>query len=70
MMMYDCDDDELAFVDATGDDRVAEIGAGDVDEINGEGLLLRFFAVGTGTGVVGVGWGEAVAETGERASGD
>ena len=67
MMMYDCDDDELAFADATGDDRVVGIGAGDVDEINGGGLLLRFFVVGTGTGV---GWGEAVAETGERASGD
>jgi len=81
MTMCDCGDDELAFVDATGDDSVAELGAGDVDEINGEGLLLRFFAVRTGTkvgegagagvaGVLGVGWGEVVAETGERASGD
>jgi arginine decarboxylase-like protein len=70
VMTCDCDGDELAFVDATGDDRVVEMGAGDVDEISGEGFLLRFFAVGAGTGVVGVGWGEAVAEMGERASGD
>jgi hypothetical protein len=89
MMLCDCDDDELAFVEATGGDdrRVAEIvgsndataDAGDVDEINGEGFLLRFFGVGTevgagagaGTGTgVGVGRGEAVAEMGESASGD
>jgi hypothetical protein len=80
MMMCDCDDDELAFVDATGDDRVVEIGsngatrdAGDVDAISGEGFLLRFFDVGTEVGAgagVGVGWREAVAETGESASGD
>jgi hypothetical protein len=80
MMMCDRDDDELAFVDATGDDRVAEMGsngatgdAGDVDAISGEGFLLRFFDVGTevvaGAGV-GVSWGGAVAETGESASGD
>jgi len=44
------DDDELAFVDATGDDRVAEIGsngatgdAGDVDAISSKGFLLSFF---------------------------
>jgi hypothetical protein len=74
VMTCDCDGDELAFVDATGDDRVVEMGAGDVDEISGEGFLLCFFAVGAGTGVGvgvgGVGWGEAVAEIGERASGD
>ena len=42
MVMGDCDDDELAFVDATGDDRVAEIGsdsatgdAGDADAMSG-----------------------------------
>jgi hypothetical protein len=78
MAMCDCDDDELAFVDATGDDRVTKIGsngatgdAGDVDPISGEGFLLRFFDVGTevGTGArVGTGWGEAVAEMGESAS--
>ena len=78
--MCDCDDDELAFVDATGGDRVAEIGsngttgdAGDVDAISGEGFLLRFFDVETEVGAgagVGIGWGEAVAETGESASGD
>jgi hypothetical protein len=76
MMMCDCDDDDDD--DATGDDRVAEIGSngatGDVDSINGEGFLRRFFDVGSevgaGAGVVGVGWGEAVAEMGESASGD
>ena len=43
MVMGNCDDDELAFVDATGDDRVAEIGsdsargdAGDADAMSGE----------------------------------
>ena len=78
MMMCDCDDDD----DATGDDRVAEMesngATGDVDSINGEGFLRRFFDVGsevgagpgTGAGVVGVGWGEAVAEMDESASGD
>jgi hypothetical protein len=81
MGMCDCNDDELAFVvDATGDDRDAEIGsdrstddAGDADAISGESVLLRFFDVGTEVGVgagagVGVGWGEAIAETagGER----
>jgi hypothetical protein len=47
MMMCNCDDDELAFVDATGDEGVAEIGsngatvdAGDIDAISG--FLLRF----------------------------
>ena len=59
IVMCDCDDDddELAFVDATGDDRVAEIrsndatgDAGDVDAISGEGFLLRFFDVGTEVG--------------------
>jgi hypothetical protein len=78
-----CDDDQLVFVDTTGDDRVAEIGSkgatgdgGDIDAISGEGFLLRFFDVGTGTEVVvagagiGVGLGEAVAEMGESASGD
>ena len=80
MTMCDCDDDELAFVNGTGGDRVAGIGsdrttgdAGDVDSISGEGFLLRFFDVGTeveaGAGV-GAGWGEAVAEMGESASGD
>jgi hypothetical protein len=77
MMMCDCDDDDD---DATGDDRVAETGSngttGDVDSISGEGFLRRFFDVGSevgagaGAGVVGVGWREAVAETGESASGD
>jgi hypothetical protein len=75
MMMCDCDDDDD---DAIGDDRVAEIGSngatGDVDPINGEGFLRRYFDVGSevgaGAGVVGVGWGEAVAEMGESASGD
>jgi hypothetical protein len=76
MMMCDCDDDE----DATGDDRVAEIrssgSTGDVDSISGEGFLRRFFdagsEVGAGAraGVVCVRWREAVAETGESASGD
>jgi hypothetical protein len=76
MIMCDCDDDD----DATGDDRVAEIGSngatGDVDSISGEGFLRRLFDVGSevgagaGAGVVGVGWGEAVAEMGESASGD
>ena len=85
MVMGDCDDDELAFVDATGDDRVAEIGsdsakgdAGDADAMSGEGFLLSFFEVGigtevvagAGTEVVGVGREEAVAEMGESASGD
>ena len=80
MMMYDCDDDKVAFVDATGDDPVAEIGsngdtgdAGDADSISGEGFLVRFFDVGTEVGAGasgGGGWGEAVAETGESASGD
>jgi hypothetical protein len=80
MMICDCDDDELAFIDATGSDRVAEIGsngatgnAGDVDAISGEGFLVRFFDVGTEVGAgagVGAGWGEAVVETGESASGD
>lgn len=81
-MVCDCDDDGLAFkfVDATGDDRVAEMGsngaagdAGDVDAIRGEGLLLRFFGGGAEVGAdVGVGAGsrEAVGETGESASGD
>jgi hypothetical protein len=82
MGMCDCNDDELAFVvDATGDDRDAEIGsngatgdAGDADAISGEGFLLRFFDVGTevvGAGAgVGAGWGEAVAEPGVSVSGD
>jgi hypothetical protein len=85
MVMGDCDDDELAFVDATGDDRVAEIGsdsakgdAGDADAMSGEGFLLSFFEVGigtevvagAGTEVVGVGREEAVAEMGESASCD
>jgi hypothetical protein len=75
-MMCDCDDDD----GSTGDDRVAEIGfngaTGDVDSINGEDFLRRFFDVGSevgagaGAGVVGVGWREAVAETGESVSGD
>jgi hypothetical protein len=86
-MTGDCDDDKVAFVDATGDDRVAEIGsdsatgdAGDADAMSGEGFLLRFFDVGTGTevgagagagaAVAGVGRGEAVTEMGESASGD
>lgn len=81
-MICDCDDEGLAFkfVDATGDDRVAEMGsngatgdAGDVDAINGEGLLLRFFNGGVEVGAeagVGAGPREAVAETGESASGD
>jgi hypothetical protein len=55
IMCDDCDDGVLAFVDdATGDDRVAEIGskgargdAGDADVIGIEGFLLRFFDVGT-----------------------
>jgi hypothetical protein len=77
MMICDCDDDKLAFIDVTGDGRVAEIGhngatgdAGDVDAITSrEGFLLRFFDMGTevgaGAGVgVGVGWGKAIAETG------
>jgi hypothetical protein len=49
MMVCDCDDEKLAFVDATGDDLVAEIGsngatvdAGDVDEISGEGFSLMW----------------------------
>lgn len=57
MTMCGCGDDELAFVDATGDARVAEIGGGDIDSINGEGFLLRVFDVGTGT-EVGAGTGE------------
>jgi hypothetical protein len=63
MMKCDCDDDELAFVDATGGDRVADIAsngatgdAGDADAISGEGFLLRFFDVGTEVGA-GVGAG-------------
>jgi hypothetical protein len=75
MMMCGCDDDKLAFVDVTGDGRVAEIGpnsttgdAGDVDAITSrEGFLLRFFDMGTEVGAgagVGVGWGKAIAETG------
>lgn len=75
-MMCDCDDDELAFVDATGDGRTKG-DVGDVDAIRGEGFLVRFFDVetevgeGTGAGVhVGAGFGEAVTETGESASGD
>jgi hypothetical protein len=61
MMTCDCDND-----DATGDDRIAEIGSngarggtGDVDAINGEDTLLRFIDVGTevgaGTGAAGIG---------------
>ena len=57
MMMCSCDDDQLAFVDATGDGQVAEIrsngatgDAGDVDAISSEGFLLRFFDVGTKVG--------------------
>lgn len=78
MMMCDCDDDddELAFVDAIGDGR-ATGDVGDIDAIRGEGFLVRFFDMGTevgeGTGAgvhVGAGLGEAVAETGESASGD
>jgi hypothetical protein len=52
MMMCSCDDDQLAFVDATGDGQVAEIrsngatgDAGDVDAISSEGFLLCFFDV-------------------------
>ena len=83
MTMGDCDDDEHVFIDATDDDRVAEIGsdsatgdAEDADAMSGEGFLLRFFDVGTGTevgagaGAGGVGRGKAVAEMGGSASGD
>ena len=84
MTMGDCDNDELAFIDATDYDYVAEIGsdsvtgdAEDADAMSGEGFLLRFFDVGTGTevgegagaGAGFVGRGEAVAEMGESASG-
>ena len=71
MMMCDCDDDE----DATGDDRVAEIRSSGATG-DGEGFLRHFFDVGSEVGagaragVVGVGWREAVAETGESTSGD
>lgn len=54
MSICECEDDELALVDTTGDGRAAEIGsncsthnAGEVDAIRGEGLLVRFYAVGT-----------------------
>ena len=74
MTLGDCDDDELAFIDATDDDRVAEIGsdsatgdAEDADAMSGEGFLLRCFDVGTGTEVgagAGAGAGAAVAGVG------
>jgi len=54
MITCDCDDDELALVDATGDGRAPAIGSngatddvGDADAISGEGFLLRFFDAGT-----------------------
>jgi hypothetical protein len=81
MVLCDCDDDELAFVEGAGgdDQRVAEIvgsndSTGDAgDVVNGEGFRLRFLDVRTEVGAgagVGVGRGEAVAEMGESASGD
>jgi hypothetical protein len=59
MMMCDCDDDELAFVYATGKDLVAEIGSnGDAgDTISDEGILLSFCDVGIGIGALGQGQG-------------
>jgi hypothetical protein len=74
-MMCDCDDDELAFVDATGGDgRVAEIGSdgatsnsGDVDAISNEGFYVYLMweqRSGKEQEQIGVGWGEPVAETG------
>jgi hypothetical protein len=54
MSICECEYDELALVDTTGDGRAAEIGsdgsthdAGEVDAIRGEGFLSHFYGVGT-----------------------
>jgi hypothetical protein len=57
MTMSECEDDELALVDTTGNGHATEKGVngatdgvGEVDAISREGFLLHFFHMGTEVG--------------------